>query len=363
MEPPLSFPGKMLAFLYERYKAFNGSKASGMLILPTELITDNGSKLESIVLELAHLNQLEFKFIEWLESQNTFCNSLVDRIVPGKPNEAECKQLESSLGYHDELLIKTEVFRLWAIEGDERVKDILSFQKADDAVVITPDIGVYKELKLRLLNGTHSFNCGMAFLAGFNLTRDALDDKLFSGFIQKLVYDEISGSIPYEIDPEIKKEFASKVLDRFGNPFIDHQWLSITVQYTAKMKARNIPLLLNHFSINNTPPICMSVCFAGFILFMKSVRGYAGKYYGERNGVEYEIIDEDAEFFHKTWNSCTPEKIARVVLSNTQLWEIDLSLLPGFLHAVQASLLDMIRYGVSETVKRVQTNYVSLNEA
>ena len=94
-EPPVSFPGKLLAFLYERFKAFNGSEESGMVIVPTELITDNGTKLESIVLELAHRNNLDYKFIEWLENHNTFCNSLVDRIVPGKPNAEETKKLET----------------------------------------------------------------------------------------------------------------------------------------------------------------------------------------------------------------------------------------------------------------------------
>ena len=157
-EPPVSFPGKLLAFLYERFKAFNGSAASGMVIIPTELITDNGSKLESIVLELAHRNNIDFKFIEWLENHNSFCNSLVDRIVPGKPNDEETKRLEITLGYKDELLTMSEVFRLWAIEGDEKIKETLSFGKTDKGIVIVPDITLFKELKLRLLNGTHTFN-------------------------------------------------------------------------------------------------------------------------------------------------------------------------------------------------------------
>lgn len=120
-DPPVSFPGKLLAFLLERYKAFKGDPDSGLVIIPTELITDNGAKLESIVLELAHRNNLDYKFIEWLEEHNTFCNSLVDRIVPGKPGREELQKLESQLGYKDELLTMSEVFRLWAIEGGEKV--------------------------------------------------------------------------------------------------------------------------------------------------------------------------------------------------------------------------------------------------
>src|SRR5688500_12497701 len=103
-EPPISFPGKLLAFLFERFKAFKGTVDSGMIIVPTELITDNGEKLESIVLELAHRNNLDYTFFEWLENHNTFCNSLVDRIVPGKPSGDETKKIESLLGYQDELM-------------------------------------------------------------------------------------------------------------------------------------------------------------------------------------------------------------------------------------------------------------------
>ena len=134
--PPVSYPGKLLAFLYERYKAFQGSRQSGMLIVPTELIIDNGKKLESIVIELAHLNGLDGSFIDWLEKANRFCNSLVDRIVPGKPEADLKKAIENKLGYSDELLIMSEVYRLWAIEGDEEVADVLSFAQADKGVVI-----------------------------------------------------------------------------------------------------------------------------------------------------------------------------------------------------------------------------------
>ena len=152
--PPVSFPGKLLAFLYERFQAFGGSAHSGMVIIPTELISDNGKKLESIVLELAHLNGLEEEFIEWLENHNRFCNSLVDRIVPGKPDAEILSSIEKELGYSDQLLIMSEVYRLWAIEGDEEVKNILSFANVNEGVIIETDITIYKELKLRLLNGT-----------------------------------------------------------------------------------------------------------------------------------------------------------------------------------------------------------------
>ncbi len=358
-EPPVSFPGKLLAFLYERYKAFNGSEASGMIIVPTELISDNGSKLESIVLELAHWNNLEFKFIEWLETHNIFCNSLVDRIVPGKPAETVYRELEQSLGYDDDLLIISEVFRLWAIEGNEKVKEVLSFSKADKGVVITSDITYFKELKLRLLNGAHTFSSGIAFLSGFRYTREAVSDKAFLEFMKKLILTDIADAIPFEIDPKIKADFAEKVLDRFGNPFIDHLWLSITVQQTAKMKLRNIPLLLNHYTKQAEVPVYMAVCFAGFLLFMRSVKKTGDKYFGECNGVVYEIKDDAATYFFNAWNNFTAAEVPKAILSDVGLWETDLSKLPGFLDTVQEALSDMLQFGVFETIKKLDLNKVT----
>ena len=355
-EPPVSFPGKLLAVLYERFNVFNGNAANGMIIVPTELITGNGTKLQSIVLELAHRNNLDLKFIEWLEKHNTFCNSLVDRIVPGKPNADKMKNLEIALGYQDELLTMSEVFCLWAIEGDEKVKKVLSFCNVDEGVVIATDITLFKELKLRLLNGTHTFNCGTAFLSGFNITREAVTDKIFSVFIKNMMHHEIAKAIPYGIDTKVIADFANKVFERFCNPFIDHQWLSITVQYTSKMKMRNVPLLLRHYETYDTPPMYMATGFAGFLLFMKVTRKDGNKHFGERSGIEYEIKDDSAGYFYNTWNNkADGDTVVEAVMEDVALWDTDLTKLPGLLQAVQKQLVDMMTNGVLDTIAQLET--------
>lgn len=352
--PPVSFPGKLLAFLHERFKAFNGSKESGMVIVPTELITDNGSKLESIVLELAHLNNLDYSFIEWLENHNTFCNSLVDRIVPGKPGREEQQKIESALGYSDELMTMSEVFRLWAIEGDDQVKNILSFHTADKGMVIVPDITRFKELKLRLLNGTHTFNCGTAFLCGFNITREAVLHPVYGRFTKNLMHHEIAPAIPFPIDEAEKREFADNVFERFCNPFIDHQWQSITVQVTSKMKMRNVPLLLRHYELNTDPPLHMAAGFAAFLLYMKVTHKEGGKYFGRRNGEPYEIKDDSAEYFYELWQQNDAAAVAGSVMSNEALWDTNLAALPGFLGAVQEMLAAYAAQGVLKTIEQLE---------
>lgn len=328
--PPASFPGKLLAFLLQRYTFFNGDPGKGMIIIPTELITENGSKLKSVLLELSKQNQLDSSFIEWLENHNHFCNSLVDRIVPGKFDVSA-----SGLNYEDNLAIISEPYRLWAIEtGEKEVKKKLSFAETDESVVIVPDITLYRELKLRLLNGTHSFNCGLAFLKGFNTVKEAIQNKDFFSFAQSLMYDEIIPALVNEtVSEEAAKQFAKATLERFQNPFIEHKWLSISLSYSTKMAMRNVPLITNYINRKNEAPVKMSRGFAAHILFMRG-NEKDGKYYGIRNGEEYLISDDNAAFYADCWKKDDIAEVVHAVLTNIKLWGTDLSSLPYFKHQI-----------------------------
>lgn len=348
--PPVSFPGKLLAFLYERYKAFAGSKQSGMVIVPTELIVDNGKKLETIVTELAHLNGLEENFIEWLESSNSFCSSLVDRIVPGRPDNEAKRKIEDETGYQDDLMLMTEVYRLWAIEGNDEIAEVLSFAKADKGVVIAEDINLFRELKLRLLNGTHTLSCGIAFLMGLDTVKNAMDDLHMSHYINIVMNAEIAAAIPYKITPEQKSEFALNCLDRFRNPFIEHQWLSITMQYSLKMKMRIVPVLLQYYSLNNKVPENIATGFAAYIYFMKAVKEDKGIYYGRHNGKDYPVNDDKAFYFYEKWQNTQPALIASVVLRDISMWGYDLTSLAGFADAVQEKLNDIEENGMAGVI-------------
>lgn len=355
--PPVSFPGKLLAFLHERFISFKGSEESGLVIVPTELILENGKKLESIVLELAHLNSLEDDFIEWVEKKNYFCNSLVDRIVTGMPDKEIKTKIENELGYKDELLIVSEVYSLWAIEGDEKIKNILSFAEADEGVVIEPNIDFYRELKLRLLNGTHTLTCGLAFLAGFDTVQDAMEDENFAGFIEDLMRKEIAPSIPLEIDNTTKQAFISKVLDRFRNPNINHHWLSITLNYTSKMKARCIPLLINYYQKNNAAPSLFALGFAAYIYFMKSVKQNGTEFFGKLNDEDYIIEDPSAGRFYGLWNNNSTEETVNEVLRDISFWGYDLSLLNSFKKAVTDNLNNIIDKGMKAHFESFYSNY------
>ncbi len=356
--PPVSFPGKLLAFLYERYKIFNGDVNKGMVIVPTELITDNGSKLQSIVMELAHINKFDYAFIDWLESANTFCNTLVDRIVPGRLPTDQQKMTEERLGYKDDLMIMSEPYSLWAIESsNHKVKDILSFAQVDDSIVITDNISKYRELKLRLLNGTHTFSCGLAHLAGFETVKDAMNDKTIGVYVYDLMVHEIVPAVTNGSVSNLEAlEFANAVIERFRNPFIDHKWISITLNYTHKMKTRNVPLLKEHYRNNLYVPDYMALGFAGYIFFMKCESTENGKYYGENKGVMYPVQDEQAAYFRLQWQKDNINEIVVNVMGNQSLWGEDLNLLPGFTFAVANYMKSFIQNGIIATIKECQTN-------
>jgi tagaturonate reductase len=274
----------------------------------------------------------------------------VDRIVPGKPEKNVQEVIENGIGYTDELLIMTEAYRLWAIEGDAAVAEVLSFAKADSGVVIADDINIFRELKLRLLNGTHTLSCGVAFLSGFDTVKDAMNDEQMQQFISSLMQYEIANAIPYKTTDEQAAEFCANCLDRFRNPFIQHQWLSITVQYSSKIKMRLVPVLLKHYAKNNAVPKNMAIGFAAYIYFMKPVKEENGKYYGMLNGAYYPINDAKAFYFYQKWKSIPPALIAASVLSDTALWGQDLSLLPGFADAVQENLNEIDEAGMAAVI-------------
>ena len=355
--PPESFPGKLLAFLYHRYKAFNGDPTKGMVIVPTELIIDNGTKLRNILLQLATQNKLDDDFCKWLIDRNYFCNSLVDRIVPGKLRDDQQKEIENSLGYTDQLMIMSEPYRLWAIEAPEqKIAETLSFSAADAGVVLEKDINVYRELKLRLLNGAHSFGCGLAHLCGFVTVKEAMDNKYFGTYIARLMMHEIVPTIAKgNLSHELATAFAHKVIDRFRNPHIEHRWLSISAQYSSKMRMRNVPVIAGYYEQNTSTPTLMALGFAGFLLFMKSQK-QNDHYTGNVDGKSYTIHDDNIPLFAEKWNeTLSVDSVVKEIALEPRLWGTDTIHFPDFISTVSTMIHLLQTNGALQTLKSFVT--------
>ena len=337
--PPSSFPAKLTQVLYHRYKA--GKK--GIIMLACELIDNNGKELQKCCNNYAKDWNLDAAFIDWMNNANTFCSTLVDRIVPGRIRDPkEVAELEQKHGYADPLLDVGEVFGVWVIEGDTKLNDILPFRKAglEDHVFVTPDMSPYKKRKVRILNGAHTGFVLGAYLAGFDIVRDCMHDETILGYMNKMLLQEVVPILP--LDQDDCKKFAAAVEDRFNNPFVNHELMSISLNSTSKWRARNMPSFLEYIEKNGKLPTCLTMSFAAYIAFYSNNiqelndKGLVCK---RAKGNEYTISDDRyvLEFYNAHKDDDIPT-LVHAVMTNEQMWGQDLTKVAGFEEATVKNL-------------------------
>jgi len=340
MKPPHSFPGKLTKLLFERFEHFGGNRGKGLIILPTELIEKNGDTLKDCCLKLAQLWELPAAFSDWLAACNTFCNTLVDRIVTGYPAD-DAQALESELGYSDKLLLAGEPFAFWAIESDnpQAVANELPLDKAGLPVVFSNDIRPYKERKVRLLNGAHTSSVFAAYLSGIETVGDMMKDDRMRKFFDRAVFGEIAPFVPLPAD-EVKS-FADSVVERFENPYIRHNLISITLNSVSKFKARlQSTIFETHAKIGQLPGL---LCFT----FASLIEFYCG-------GKGYEVKDDDTvlDFFANNKTLPAPQ-IVQTFLARTDFWGEDLTEVPGLADAVAGALQSIRDNGMPGAVDKM----------
>ncbi len=264
--PPKSYPAKLTQFLYKRFQA--GLK--GLILLPCELIDNNGDNLKACVLKYADLWELGDEFKTWVNTENDFCNTLVDRIVTGYPRD-EVEELTKQLGYTDNLIDTAEIFHLWVIQGNH--EDELPFNKAGYNIVWTDDVKPYKKRKVRILNGGHTSMVLGAYMYGLNTVGDCMKDKTVSAFLKKCLFDEI---VPTLGNSETDIQFAKDVLERFSNPFIKHQLLSIALNSVSKFQVRVLPTILEYKEKFGKYPEALTFSMAALIAFYRTDKANDG---------------------------------------------------------------------------------------
>ena len=346
--PPRSFPGKLTRFLHERAQAFGFAREKGVVVLPCELLEDNGDRLREIVLALAGRWALGDTFARWIAEAVPFCNTLVDRIVPGAPKGEDAARLREALGYDDAMLTTCEPYRLFAIEGPSlrsgQAPILEKLAAADSGIIVTGDIAPFRERKVRLLNGAHTLLAPLALLAGRETVREAVEDEAIGGFVRAAMLDEIVPSL----DAEGGVAFAHAVLDRFANPSIDHALLGITLQATMKMRVRVVPSILAFARKTGRVPQAIALGFAAWLRFMR------GDVDGERRRAQLPVPDDsqrDAVQAHwraaSTRDDAALARLAHAVCADRALWATDLSAVAGFADAVAAHLARIERSGIA----------------
>ena len=347
--PANSYPGKLTQFLYRRFQKFGQEEGKGFIILSCELIDDNGKELEKCVLKYAEQWNLGEDFIAWIKKENTFCSTLVDRIVTGYPrNEADA--ICEELGYKDNLIDTGEIFGFWVIEGPQSIKDEFPVDKAELPILITDNHKPYKQRKVRILNGAHtSFVLG-AYLAGQDIVRDCMHDDVICGFMNKTIYDEIIPTL--DLPKEELLNFASAVTERFKNPFIDHALLAISLNSTSKCKARVMPSLKEYIKLQGSLPACITASFAFYIAFFNGHTLTEDGLVASRKGNDYTVKDDKNVLeFYLAHKDDSVEDLVHAVCTNTGFWGEDLTALEGFEAAVCNYLTQIREKGAYEVMK------------
>ena len=336
-KPASSFPGKLTQVLYRRFKAGKG----GLVILSCELIDNNGKELLKCVNQYIDQWGLEAKFQDYVNQECTFCSTLVDRIVPGRIRDAEeVARLEGENGYADPLMDVGEVFGVWNIEGPAWLEEKLPFKAAGVNCIVVPDVTPYKKRKVRILNGAHTGFVLGAYLGGYDIVRDCMHDDAVLGYMNKMLFEEILPILP--LPKEDVESFAAAVQDRFNNPFINHELLSISLNSTSKWRARNMPSFLEYIEKYGKLPQCLTMSFAAYIAFFSNEiqeLNEKGLVCRRPKGNTYTCSDDRwaLEFY---WNhkDDSVEALVHAVMTNEQMWGQDLTKIPGFEAATVANL-------------------------
>jgi len=330
---PSTFPGKLTALLYHRFQTFSGDGSKGLIMIPCELIDKNGIQLKEAILKYANLWDLSKDFSDWVEKHNVFCNTLVDRIVPGFPKD-NIKGVQKELGFEDNLVVMAEPFHLWVIEGSENLEEIFPAVEAGLQVKFVKDQSPYRTRKVRILNGAHTALVPVAYLHGLRTVRESVEDKTIGEFIKNTIYKEIIPTL--DLPKEELEQFASDVLDRFRNPFIHHELISIALNSVSKFKVRVLPSLLEYHKKTGLWPQNLTKSLAALI-----------KFYSGKTGQETIPLKDDAyvlEFFKKVWQEEDLSFIVSETLARTDFWGEDLRNYKGLEEQVlvQLGVLEMV---------------------
>ncbi len=346
--PPATYPGKLCKFLFERAEAFNYASDKGLVILPVELIDDNGIQLRRCVKALAKIWNLGETFEKWLDESCVFASTLVDRIVTGYPR-GEDSAIWEKLGYEDRLLVTGEPFALWVIESEKDLKNELPLPQCGLPVIYTDNQKPYKQRKVRILNGAHTSFVPAAFQCGYDYVLDAMNDQMILSFMQRTLYDEVIPTL--DLPREDLMAFAEAVTGRFRNPFIKHALLAICLNSVSKWRARCMPSLLGYLQRKGELPKRLSFSLASLMALYHGGAIKDGKLECMRDGQPYTLQDDAPVLAFFAENSGKPAmEMARLFLSNVGFFGQDLTEVPGLYEYVGKALEEILKRGMREVM-------------
>ena len=241
---PVSFPAKLADVLWTRWSAGR----AGVTILPCELHEQNATKLRALVESQLRSWSAHEALFAWIARECRWINTLVDRIVPGTPKDHPALA-------DDPLLIAAEPFAFWAMETAE----LPPF--SHPAIVAAEDISSYYLRKVRILNGAHTALVAYAMPRGFKTVREAIDNPEVGAWLRRVLDEEIVPVLEGRV--EDPAGFAKTTLERFLNPFLEHQLSAIALNHASKIEVRLRPTIAEYETKFGCPPPLLTAALAG----------------------------------------------------------------------------------------------------
>lgn len=350
-KPPKTFPGKLTKFLYHRFETFAGDKSKGLVMLPVELIDDNGIMLKKCVMQLIELWKLGEEFCNWVEEACIFTSTLVDRIITGYPRDNEQEEWDK-LGYEDHIMVTGEPFALWVIESAKDISKELPLPDAGLPVIFTDNQKPYKQRKVRILNGAHTSFVLASYLAGNDYVKESMEDEDIRGFMMKTIFDEVIPTLT--LPKEELEEFANAVITRFNNPYVKHALLSISLNSVSKWRARCMPSFLGYVEKNGKLPVHLTFSLAALMAFYCGTEIRDKALIGHRGEQEYQIMDDHKvlEFFRDNSEKETTEFVT-AFLGQEEFFGQDLNQVEGLTDMVTTYLDEIKNHGMRAALCKI----------
>ncbi|MFD1888473.1 tagaturonate reductase [Paenibacillus wenxiniae] len=354
-EPIVNYPARLTVFLHRRFQTFGDDPQRGLMILPCELIENNGDVLKSYVLRYAREFGFGEEFCQWVDEHHLFLNNLVDRIVTGMPQQEEYARLTGKWGYEDHFLTSAEPYYIWVIEGDPALDQRLPLQQTGLNVIWTHDLQPYRQRKVHILNGAHTLMMPIGLLHNRSTVRELMEDEQLGSWVKQTITEEVIPTL--SLPAEQLQRYAEETYERFYNPYLEHRLLDIAMNSLSKFQARILPVLKTYTTKNGQLPQQLVRGLSALLLL------YRVQPVEQDGSISFQSltldgqplpIHDDAEWLqymaqhwqesHNTSNATAAidySVAVQRILSDTRIWQEDLTTIPGLVEQVACNLHDM----------------------
>lgn len=224
-------------------------------ILSCDNLSENGNVLQNLI--TSFIEKIEPSCLEWLKTHVDFPLSMVDGIVPNNNKTSDFFDLP----YKDNSLVVTEPYREWYIESkDTKLQRILN----NDKINFVDDVKFYENIKLKILNASHSAIAYIGHLLGYVYVHEAINDNTCFNFISNFLDKEVIPTLPHKNDFDLIS-YKNRVLKRFKNSFIEDKLLRIAMDGSLKLPIR----IIETFNNNKEKTEYINLIITAWLIFIE----------------------------------------------------------------------------------------------